>query len=122
MAEPIESLAEPLEEYETVGVGHPHPETRISRGASPEPDPYSDDCPLDKFVEDALTFFSKDSDLAAVLGSLDEPVEELDPSTEEAADSSDTPGGGPRDTTEPRPGRAPVPDPASLTKPSASLG
>ncbi|HEX7253539.1 MAG TPA: hypothetical protein VF376_11710 [Thermoanaerobaculia bacterium] len=94
MAEPVESLAEPLEDYETVGVGHPHPETRRSTGASPEPDPYSDDCPLDKFVEDALTFFSKDSDLATALGTLDEPVEDLDPSMEEVADSSDSSGGG----------------------------
>jgi hypothetical protein len=87
IAEPVEALAEPLEEYETVGVGHPHPETRRSQGASIEPDPFSDDCPLDKFVEDALTFFSKDSDLAAVLGTLEEPVEDLDPSTEEATDA-----------------------------------
>jgi MshEN domain len=90
IAEPVEALAEPLEEYETVGVGHPQPETRRSAEASMEPDPYSDDCPLDKFVEDALTFFSKDSDLAAVLGTLEEPVEDLDPSTEQATDAHDS--------------------------------
>lgn len=87
IAEPVEALAEPLEEYETVGVGHP--ETRGSAEVSIQPDPYSDDCPLDKFVEDALTFFSKDADLAAVLGTLEEPVEDLDPSTEEATDAPD---------------------------------
>ena len=90
VAEPVEALAEPLEEYETVGVGHPQPETRSSAGAAIQLDPYSDDCPLDKFVEDALTFFSKESDLAAVLGTLEEPVEDLDPSTEEATDAPDS--------------------------------
>jgi len=103
IAEPVEPLAEPLEEYETVGVGHSHPEIRRFAGASIEPDPY-DDCPLDKFVEDALTFFSKDSDLAAVLGTLEEPVEDLDPSTEEASDAPDSGAGrAGQDQTMPRP-------------------
>jgi hypothetical protein len=105
LAEPVEALAEPLEEYETVGVGHPHPETRGSAGAAIELDPYSDDCPLDKFVEDALTFFSKESDLAAVLGTLEEPVEDLDPSTEEATDAPDSGAGHTgHDKTRSRPG------------------
>jgi hypothetical protein len=104
VADPVEALAEPLEEYETVGVGHSQPETRRSAEASKEPDPYSDDCPLDKFVEDALTFFSKDSDLAAVLGTLEEPVEDLDPSTEEATDAPDGRAGhSGHDKTMPRP-------------------
>jgi hypothetical protein len=86
-AEPVEDLSEPLEAYETVGVGPTRPEPGRSADRGPEPDPYSDDCPLAKFVEDALSFFSRDSDLAVVLKTLEEPVEELDPSTEEATDT-----------------------------------
>jgi hypothetical protein len=67
-----------------------------------EPDPFSDDCPLTKFVEDALAFFGEDVDLAVVLESLVEPVEDLDPSTEEATDYPAPPHAG-EDSTMPRP-------------------
>jgi hypothetical protein len=86
-AEQVEELSEPLDAYETVGVGHLRSDAGRSPDRTPEPDPYSDDCPLAKFVEDALSFFSRDSDLAVVLQTLEEPVEELDPSTEEATDA-----------------------------------
>lgn len=73
---------DPVDEFGTVGVGQL--ETSAAAAKSQEPDPFADDCPLTKFVEDALTFFAKDADLEAVLETLVEPVEDLDPSTETA--------------------------------------
>jgi hypothetical protein len=98
---------EPADEFGTMGVA------TIALSASPlaaaavsssieEPDPFSDECPLTKFVEDALAFFSQQSDLAAVLEDLAEPIEDLDPSTEEVTDYPAPPHAG-GESTMPRP-------------------
>jgi hypothetical protein len=78
--QPPASPYDPTDEFGTVGVGQL--EMSAAAAKPQEPDPFADDCPLTKFVEDALTFFAKDADLEAVLETLVEPVEDLDPSTE----------------------------------------
>src|SRR5262249_6462600 len=65
-----------IDEFGTIGVGQFAPSEAAPRPRAQEPDPFADDCPLTKFVEDALTFFGKDEDLAAVLESLVQPVED----------------------------------------------
>jgi MshEN domain len=79
--EPPASPYDPVDEFGTVGVGRLET-SGAAEAKQQEPDPFADDCPLTKFVEDALTFFAKDADLEAVLETLVEPVEDLDPSTE----------------------------------------
>jgi hypothetical protein len=104
-AAPLDSPAavDSIDEFGTIGIGQfvPSEAEAAPRPRGQEPDPFADDCPLTKFVEDALAFFAKDADLAAVLASLEEPVEDLDPSTEEVTESS-TPSG--TDSTMPRTG------------------
>jgi hypothetical protein len=99
-AERVEELSEPVEAYETVGVGKTGVAGEQSLDRTRELNPFSDD-PLAKFVEDALSFFSRDKDLAVVFQTLEEPVEELDPSTEQVRDAP-APRGVATDSTMPR--------------------
>lgn len=95
----VEELTDPIseEDFETIALAHARGrvvdirievEDNRKPKESRELDPFSDDCPLAKFVEDALNFFAGDSDLSNVLETLEEPVEELDTPTQEPASRS----------------------------------
>lgn len=112
----VEELADPIseEDFETIALAHAPSRAvdiriEVEGNRKPkenrEPDPFSDDCSLAKFVEDALNFFAGDSDLGNVLETLQEPIEELDASTQEpASHSSDTKAAGDSTTPGARPG------------------
>jgi hypothetical protein len=99
LGEPIENLEEPVEGFDTLSLA---PAGRqAARAQGPEPNPFSDDCSLAKFVEDALTFFARDADLA-MLAAMEEPVEELDPAWEEETEKNPSGKAGSADSTMPR--------------------
>jgi hypothetical protein len=104
VGEPVEILEEPVEEFDTVSVAQAPARSagrEVARTQKPELDPFSDDCSLAKFVEDALTFFARDADLA-MLAAVEEPVEELDPAWEEETEKKPSGKASSADSTMPR--------------------
>lgn len=82
-----EQLAPPIDVRQAIGVPEPYEETPVNPEASAaqsDADPFSDDCSLQTFVEYAITFFDGLPNLRSARTDLvDEPVEDLDPSTRE---------------------------------------